>query len=141
VKYREIYRMVELDGWVMVAQRGSHRQYKHPTKPGKVTIHGPVRRGAPEDTEKHSSPGADREAEMKKYAIAIYKANGNYSAHVLDVDGSIASGGTVEETVANMKDALEFHFEGMAEDGEPIPEPEVIIEYVDVEVPEPASRK
>ena len=78
---------------------------------------------------------------MKKYAIAIYKANGNYSAHVLDVDGCIATGDTVEETVANMREALEFHFEGMAEDGEAIPEPEVIIEYVDVEVPQPAKAK
>jgi predicted RNA binding protein YcfA (HicA-like mRNA interferase family) len=32
--------MVEDDGWQMVAQNGSHRQYKHPLKPGKVTIAG-----------------------------------------------------------------------------------------------------
>jgi predicted RNase H-like HicB family nuclease len=78
---------------------------------------------------------------MKKCAIAIYKAGDNYSAHAIDVDGCIASGRTVEETVANMKEPLEFHFEGMAKDGDPIPEPEVIIEYVDVDVPEPAGRK
>ena len=78
---------------------------------------------------------------MKKFAIAIYKANGNYSAHVLDVDGCIATGKTVEETVANMREALEFHLEGMAEGGESIPEPAVIIEYVDVNAPEAAKRK
>jgi len=33
-------KMVEADGWRMVAQRGSHRQYKHPSKSGKVTIAG-----------------------------------------------------------------------------------------------------
>ena len=32
--------MIEDDGWVMVAQKGSHRQYKHPTKLGRVTIAG-----------------------------------------------------------------------------------------------------
>jgi predicted RNA binding protein YcfA (HicA-like mRNA interferase family) len=32
--------MVEADGWRMVTQRGSHRQYKHPAKPRKVTIAG-----------------------------------------------------------------------------------------------------
>ena len=32
--------MVEADGWQMVKQRGSHRQYKHPAKSGKVTIAG-----------------------------------------------------------------------------------------------------
>jgi predicted RNA binding protein YcfA (HicA-like mRNA interferase family) len=40
VKYREVYQIVERDGWVQVRQTGSHRQYKHPTKPGTVTIHG-----------------------------------------------------------------------------------------------------
>jgi predicted RNA binding protein YcfA (HicA-like mRNA interferase family) len=37
---REIQRIIEDDGWVMVAQKGSHRQYKHPTKSGRVTIAG-----------------------------------------------------------------------------------------------------
>jgi predicted RNA binding protein YcfA (HicA-like mRNA interferase family) len=40
LKIREVIRMVESDGWVLVAQRGGHRQYKHPTKPGRVTISG-----------------------------------------------------------------------------------------------------
>jgi predicted RNA binding protein YcfA (HicA-like mRNA interferase family) len=40
VKFRDIIKAVEADGWRMVAQEGSHRQYKHPSKPGKVTIAG-----------------------------------------------------------------------------------------------------
>jgi len=32
--------MIEDDGWYLVATRGSHRQYKHPAKPGRVTIAG-----------------------------------------------------------------------------------------------------
>jgi predicted RNA binding protein YcfA (HicA-like mRNA interferase family) len=32
--------MIEDDGWYIAATRGSHRQYKHPTKPGRVTIAG-----------------------------------------------------------------------------------------------------
>jgi predicted RNase H-like HicB family nuclease len=78
---------------------------------------------------------------MKRFAIAIYKANGNYSAHVLDVDGCVATGNTVEETLANMRDALAFHLEALAEDGDPIPEPEVLIDYVEVEVPEPVAKR
>ena len=39
-KVREIIRRLERDGWSLVATRGSHRQYKHPTKPGKVTVAG-----------------------------------------------------------------------------------------------------
>jgi len=40
VKVRDAIRLVEEDGWYLVATRGSHRQYKHPTKPGRVTIAG-----------------------------------------------------------------------------------------------------
>jgi predicted RNA binding protein YcfA (HicA-like mRNA interferase family) len=40
VKVREAIRRVEADGWVQVKARGGHRQYKHPTKPGRVTIPG-----------------------------------------------------------------------------------------------------
>jgi len=40
VTVREIQHIIEDDGWVMAAQKGSHRQYKHPTKPGRVTIAG-----------------------------------------------------------------------------------------------------
>ena len=40
MKVREAIRTIEKDGWRMVAQRGSHRQYKHPVKAGRVTISG-----------------------------------------------------------------------------------------------------
>ena len=40
MKIREIVRLVEFDGWIMIGQEGSHRQYKHPAKRGKVTIAG-----------------------------------------------------------------------------------------------------
>jgi predicted RNA binding protein YcfA (HicA-like mRNA interferase family) len=40
VKVREVIRMLEKDGWFLVATRGSHRQYKHPLKPGRVTVAG-----------------------------------------------------------------------------------------------------
>ena len=40
MKVSEVIHLVESDGWQLVAIRGSHRQYKHPQKPGKVTIAG-----------------------------------------------------------------------------------------------------
>lgn len=40
MKVRDVVRLVEADGWYFVRQRGSHRQYRHPTKLGKVTIAG-----------------------------------------------------------------------------------------------------
>jgi predicted RNA binding protein YcfA (HicA-like mRNA interferase family) len=38
MKISEILRMLQADGWFLVATRGSHRQYKHPIKPGRVTV-------------------------------------------------------------------------------------------------------
>jgi predicted RNA binding protein YcfA (HicA-like mRNA interferase family) len=40
MKVRDVIRRLLDDGWVKVSQRGSHRQFKHPTKPGKVTVPG-----------------------------------------------------------------------------------------------------
>jgi predicted RNA binding protein YcfA (HicA-like mRNA interferase family) len=40
MKIRDLIRTIEKDGWVHVKTRGSHRQYKHPAKPGRVTIPG-----------------------------------------------------------------------------------------------------
>ena len=40
MKVRDIIREVEEGGWIQVAQRGSHRQYTHPTRAGRVTIPG-----------------------------------------------------------------------------------------------------
>ena len=40
MKVREVLAMLQADGWFLVATRGSHRQFKHRTKPGRVTVAG-----------------------------------------------------------------------------------------------------
>ncbi|MDO9536120.1 MAG: type II toxin-antitoxin system HicA family toxin [Bacillota bacterium] len=40
MKIREIIKLIEKDGWYLVRQKGSHKQYKHPEKWGRVTIAG-----------------------------------------------------------------------------------------------------
>ena len=40
MKVRDLLRLIEADGWHMVRTRGSHRQFKHPSKPGLVTVPG-----------------------------------------------------------------------------------------------------
>ncbi len=40
MKVRELIKLLHADGWELVRQTGSHRQYRHPTKPGTVTIAG-----------------------------------------------------------------------------------------------------
>jgi predicted RNase H-like HicB family nuclease len=77
----------------------------------------------------------------KRYAIVIEQGKRNCSAFAPDVDGCIATGKTVQATAENLRGALEFHFESMAEDGDTIPEPTSVVDYVEVEVPESAARK
>jgi len=60
---------------------------------------------------------------MPKYTIIIEKAEGNYSAYCPDLPGCIATGSTVDETIQRMKEAMEFHIEGVKEEGVAIPEP------------------
>jgi predicted RNase H-like HicB family nuclease len=67
-----------------------------------------------------------------KYAIVIEKAQRNYSAYVPDLPGCIATGSTVEEVEQQIREAIEFHLEGMREDGDPVPPPSSHVEYVDV---------
>jgi len=43
MKVREIIRLIESEGWHRVKSRGGHRQYKHPSKPGRVTVPGQMR--------------------------------------------------------------------------------------------------
>lgn len=39
-KVKEVIRMLEDDGWINIATKGDHRQFKHPVKKGKVTVRG-----------------------------------------------------------------------------------------------------
>ena len=70
-----------------------------------------------------------------RYAIIIEKAQNNYAAYAPDVPGCAATGATVEETIAQMRSALEFHFEGLREDNDPIPEATTLCDYVELKVP------
>ncbi|HEV7667022.1 MAG TPA: type II toxin-antitoxin system HicB family antitoxin [Thermoanaerobaculia bacterium] len=67
-----------------------------------------------------------------RYAIVIEKAPGNYSAYVPDLPGCIATGATVEEVEAEIRDAIVFHLEGLREDGLPVPAPASQVEYVEI---------
>ena len=50
MKFREVITMLEKDGWRLFVQEGSHRQYKHPVKRGKVTVAGKPGNDVPKGT-------------------------------------------------------------------------------------------
>ena len=67
-----------------------------------------------------------------RYAIVIEKAESNYSAYVPDLPGCVATGQTVQETELQIREAIEFHLEGLREDGQPIPKAQSQVEYIEV---------
>ncbi|MCY7393532.1 MAG: type II toxin-antitoxin system HicB family antitoxin, partial [Leptolyngbyaceae cyanobacterium CAN_BIN12] len=65
-------------------------------------------------------------------AVVIEAAEGNYSAYVPDLPGCVAVGDTVEDIQQMIREAIEFHLEGMRLNGERIPEPSSLCQYVEV---------
>jgi predicted RNase H-like HicB family nuclease len=65
-----------------------------------------------------------------RYAIVIERAGNNFSGYVPDLPGCIATGATVEETETELLAAIQFHLNGLREDGVAAPNGESIVEYV-----------
>lgn len=66
------------------------------------------------------------------YAVIIERAEGNFSAYVPDLPGCITTGKSILDIEQNIREAIEFHLEGLREDGLPIPEPSTIVEYCEL---------
>jgi predicted RNase H-like HicB family nuclease len=67
-----------------------------------------------------------------RYAIVIENAGENFSGYVPDLPGCVATGTTVEEAEQALREAIDFHLQGMREDGSPIPPPSSRIDYIEV---------
>jgi predicted RNase H-like HicB family nuclease len=67
-----------------------------------------------------------------RYAVVIEKSENGFAAYVPDLPGCVAAGEDVPETERLIREAIEFHLEGMREHGDAIPEPSAVAEYVNV---------
>ena len=67
-----------------------------------------------------------------KYLIVIEKTKTGYSAYSPDMDGCVAAGKTRVQAERLMHEAMEFHLEGLREDGERIPHPHSYPAFVEV---------
>ena len=67
-----------------------------------------------------------------RYAIVIEKDESNYSAHVPDLPGCVATGASIQQVEAEIREAIEFHIDGLREDGNVIPLPSSQVEYVEI---------
>jgi predicted RNase H-like HicB family nuclease len=66
-----------------------------------------------------------------KYAVVIERADRNYAAYVPDLPGCIATGETLEQAEKGIREAIEFHIDGLKEDRLPVPKPRTVCEYVE----------
>lgn len=69
---------------------------------------------------------------MSKYLVVIEQTTTGFSAYFPDVPGCVSTGQTREEVEAAMREAIEFHLDGLRQDGAPIPKPSASAAYVDV---------
>lgn len=75
---------------------------------------------------------ATRAARRRRYAVVIEKGANGFGAYVPDLPGCIAAARTRAEVVTLIQDALEFHIEGLKQEGEPVPKPTSSVEFVEV---------
>jgi predicted RNase H-like HicB family nuclease len=66
-----------------------------------------------------------------RYAVVIERAEHNYAAYVPDLPGCVSTGETLEEAERNIREAIQFHIEGLKEDGVAAPEPSAVCEYIE----------
>ncbi len=69
-----------------------------------------------------------------KYTVVIEKTPNNYAAYVPDLPGCVATASTRDALLKEIREAIEFHIEGMRQDGEPIPKPQATADIVEVAV-------
>ncbi len=67
-----------------------------------------------------------------KYVVIVEAGENSFGAHVPDLPGCIAVAGTREEVLELIQEAIQFHIEGLRQDGHPVPEPCSSVEYVEV---------
>jgi len=67
-----------------------------------------------------------------KYAVIVEEGDTSFGAHVPDLPGCVAVAETRQEVLELIQEAIEFHLEGLRQDGQPIPPPSSSVEYVEV---------
>jgi predicted RNase H-like HicB family nuclease/predicted RNA binding protein YcfA (HicA-like mRNA interferase family) len=136
---RQMIAVVEREGSRMARQRGSHRQFVHPDRPGVVTIAGKPGADLPIGTERailrHRPDRRCQVSDPRRYVIVIEQADdGGYGAWAPDLPGCVALGDTIEETEREMRSAIAFHIDGLRLNGDPVPAPSgVAVALVEVD--------
>lgn len=68
---------------------------------------------------------------MNKYLVVIEKTSTGFSAYSPDLPGCVSTGSTKQELEANMREAMEFHLDGLRQENEAIPEPSSQVTFLE----------
>ena len=106
MRSQDVIKRLLAEGWKRHHVKGSHQQFRHPGRAGKVTVPHPVRDLPADPIHK------DRKSD--------------YGITVPDLPGCFSAGSTMEEALTNAVEAIECHLEGMLRDGEEVPQPQPV---------------
>ncbi len=67
-----------------------------------------------------------------RYVVILEEGESSFGAYVPDLPGCVAVSETREEVLQLIQEAIEFHIEGLREEGQPIPDPSSSVEYIEV---------
>ncbi len=68
----------------------------------------------------------------QRYAVIFERAENNWAAYVPDLPGCITTGGTLEETDRNIREAIQGHMRTLREFGEPVPRPSTVAREIEI---------
>jgi predicted RNase H-like HicB family nuclease/predicted RNA binding protein YcfA (HicA-like mRNA interferase family) len=129
MKVREVMKRLEEDGWLLARTKGSHRQYHHPTEGGNRYCSGSSISGhSARNIEQYLEAGR---SEMK-YLVIYEKSATGWGAYAPDLPGLGVAAETLDEVKDLIREAVEFHLEGMRQNGDAIPAPSATTEYITV---------
>ncbi|MDF7676791.1 type II toxin-antitoxin system HicB family antitoxin [Neisseriaceae bacterium ESL0693] len=137
----KIIKLLEIDSWCEVAIKGSYHQFKHASKSGRVTVPHPkkiyhlVLLKTYLNKLASNTQLRNRKKVIMFLYIAIHKnAETGYGVTVPSLPGCFSYGDTLDDTVANAKEAIQLHIEGVLEDGE---EPNIDQQSIDTLIASP----
>jgi predicted RNase H-like HicB family nuclease len=138
VKVRAVIKLIEVDGWRLVRQTGSHRQFRHPIKPGTVDGCWEAEHGRASGNAGQHSPASRVEGTeaVSGYAVVIEQGEASFGAYVPELPGLGVAGSSVEEVERLIREAIPLHIESLRAHGDPVPPPSTVAAMV---VPAPAA--
>ncbi len=132
MKVREVLEFLNRDGWVFGSDPreppAAQASWEAGTCNGCRKIE---RRYRAWNSQQYPEAGRPEGETLMRYAVVIEKAERNYSAYVPDLPGCVATGATVAEVEVAIREAIGMHIAGLREDGDPVPHPTSLAEYVE----------